>query len=456
MDWNSLIFLLLRILGVVALVLLNAFFVAAEFALVKVRDTQLLPLVRQGHRRAKVANAILQRLDPFLSAAQLGITLASLGLGWIGEPVFFAILGPVFSWLNIASESVQHFLAFAVGFTMLTFLHISAGEQAPKLLAIQRPLPAALWIAYPLYAFYYASYPFVCLLNWTSQWLLRRAGLDTSSHADQIHSDEELRLLFAAAQKQVGGATSGRAIVLNALDLRRRLARDVLRPRQEIVAFDTDATIAQCLDVAERTRYSRFPLCEGGDLDKARGVVHIKDLYAMRLKAHTGADLLPAARKLIYVPETARLEKLLQFFLERKLHVAFVVDEYGGTLGMVALENILEELVGQIQDEFDQEKPLLVRTGDNAWEVDGALPLRDLEDVVGTSVQQEGVTTVSGWVTQRLGGFPRKGNAVALGQFELRVETTDGMRVARLTMTKRADLTAGTPQGSADSPGPVP
>jgi CBS domain containing-hemolysin-like protein len=454
MDWNNVIFILLRILAVLALVLLNAFFVAAEFALVKVRDTQLMPRVRQGQRRAIMAHFILQRLDAFLSAAQLGITLASLGLGWIGEPVFAALLHPVFGWLHIASPQARHLIAFALGFSLLTFLHISAGEQAPKLLAIQRPLTTAIWIAYPLAWFYWASYPFVQALNWASQWMLQQIGLEASSQAERSHSEEELRLLFAAAQKRAGGSALGRALVLNALDLRHRLARDVLRPRQEIVPFDTEATIAQCLDLAERTRYSRFPLCEGGDLDKTLGVVHIKDLYAMRLKARTGADLLPAARKLIYVPETARLEKVLQLFLERKLHLAFVVDEYGGTLGMLALENILEELVGQIQDEFDQEKPLLIRTGENAWEVDGALPLRDLEDVIGTSLQQEGVTTVSGWVTQRLGGFPRKGNVVTLGSFELRVEATDGMRVARLTMTKRAEAAAGAPD-AATSPGPV-
>ena len=190
--------------------------------------------------------------------------------------------------------------------------------------------------------------------------------------------------------------------------------------------------------MAEKTRYSRFPLCEGGDLDKMRGVVHIKDLYAMRIKAHRGADLLPAARKLIYVPETARLEKLLQLFLERKLHLAIVVDEYGGTLGMVTLENILEELVGQIQDEFDQEKPLLVRTGDNTWEGSGTLPLHELEELVGEPLQEEGITTVSGWVTQRLGGFPKAGDVLAVGNCELRVEEMAGMRVARFKLTKRA------------------
>src|SRR5262249_2167420 len=160
--------------------------------------------------------------------------------------------------------------------------------------------------------------------------------------------------------KRAGGSSLRREILLNALDLRSRLVREVMRPRQEMVVLDTEASIAECLDVAEKTRYSRFPLCEGGDLDKTLGVLHIKDLYAMRLKARSGADLRAVARKLIYVPETAHMEKLLQLFLERKLHLAIVVDEYGGTVGMVTLENLLEELVGQIQDEFDQEKPLLV------------------------------------------------------------------------------------------------
>ncbi len=435
-DWNSLGYFALRILAVLVLVLLNAFFVAAEFALVKVRDTQLSPLAQRGHRRAHVAEYISSRLDAFLSAAQLGITLASLGLGWIGEPVFVALLHPVFGWLQIESPESRRALAFAVGFTLITFLHISAGEQAPKWLAIQKPLPTALWVAYPMLWFYRLSYPFVVALNWTSQWLLRQIGLQITGETERVQSEDELRLLFAAAQKRAGGFSIRREILLNALDLRRRLVRDVMRPRPEIVAFSTEASIAECLDIAEKTRYSRFPLCEGGDLDKTLGVVHIKDLYAMRLRARSGADLLPAARKLIYVPETAHLEKLLQLFLERKLHLAIVVDEYGGTVGMVTLENILEELVGQIQDEFDQEKPLLVRVNDTTWEVAGGLPLFELEELVGVPLQDEGITTASGWVTHRLGGFPKTGDAVALGHYELRVEEMQGMRVARLKLTK--------------------
>jgi CBS domain containing-hemolysin-like protein len=215
-----------------------------------------------------------------------------------------------------------------------------------------------------------------------------------------------------------------------------------MRPRQEISALSTESSIAECLELAEKSRYSRFPLTEGGDLDRTLGVVHIKDLYAMRLKARSGADLIPAAKKLIYVPETAQLEKLLQMFLERKLHLAIVVDEYGGTVGLVTLENVLEELVGQIQDEFDQEKPLLVRSGDNAWDAAGALPLHDFEELVGVTLQEEGLTTLSGWVTHKLGGFPKPGDQLSAGSFHLKVEEMEGMLVAKLRITRQGPAQA--------------
>lgn len=442
MDRPLVFSLALKLLAVLALVLVNGFFVAAEFALVKMRDTQLTVWVNRGHRRARVARLILQRLDAFLSAAQLGITLASLGLGWIGEPVFAALLMPVFGWLDIESLPVRHALAFAIGFSVLTFLHISAGEQAPKWLAIQKPLPTALFIAWPMLVFYRLSYPFVVALNGFSQWLLRQVGIEPGGGTELAHSEDELRLLFATSQRAAGASKFGRDLVLNALDLRRRLAREVMRPRHEIVAFDTEASIAECLDRAEKTRYSRFPLCEGGDLDRALGVVHIKNLYALRFKIRGAADLRPAARKLIYVPETARLEKLLQRLLERRLHVAIVVDEYGGTTGMVTLENILEELVGQIQDEFDAEKPLLTRTSETTWELSGALPVHELAELVEQPLHAEGIATVSGLVTHRLGGFPKVGDALALGNYELRVETLAGMRVAQLKLTRRAPTEA--------------
>ncbi|MEO6182665.1 MAG: hemolysin family protein [Verrucomicrobiota bacterium] len=422
------------------LVLLNGFFVAAEFALVKIRETQLDPLVARNHRRAKIARRIVGNLDASLSATQLGITLASLGLGWIGEPVFADLLHPLMSWLQIESPKVQHTVSFAVGFSVITFLHIVAGELAPKSLAIQKPLPTSLWVAAPLEWFYKISFPFIWILNNSAMWLLRRFGIEPVSEAELVHSEEELRLLFAGTRKHSGGSSLGRDIVLNAMDLRNRSVRDVMRPRHEIVFFDTDATITDCIDKAEKNRYSRFLLCENGNLDKTLGVVHIKDLYPIRLKARLGAELVPVARKLIYVPETSRLERLLQLFLERKMHFAIVVDEYGGTVGIITLENILEELVGQIQDEFDQEQPLLKKENEQTWEISGALPLHELSELVGESLQESGITTTSGWVTHRLGGFPKAGDTLTIGNFDLRVEEMDELRVARLKVTKRKEL----------------
>ncbi len=437
--------IVLKLLAVVALVMLNGFFVAAEFALVKIRDTQLEPLIHEGRRRARIARHVITHLDRYLSAAQLGITLASLGLGWVGEPIFSALLKPVMDWLHIESVVVQHRIAVVVGFSAITFLHITAGEQAPKWLAIQKPLPTALWVVWPLAWFYKLSLPFIWAINQASLWLLRRFGIRPGSEAELVHSEEELRLLFAEAQKRTGATPLGRDIVLNALELRRRIVREVMRPRQEIIALDTHAGMVECLDLAEKTRFSRFPLCEGGDLDKTLGVVHIKDLFAMRLRARSGADLIPVARKLIYVPETAHLEKLLQLFLERKLHFAIVVDEYGGTVGMVTLENILEELVGQIQDEFDQEKPLVVRKDEQTWELMGALPLHELAELVGEPLAEEGISTTSGLVTHRLGGFPQVGDTLTLGPYELRVEEMEGPRVARLKLRRVAQEEAPGP-----------
>jgi CBS domain containing-hemolysin-like protein len=437
MDWGIII---LKILAVIILVLLNGFFVAAEFALVKIRETQLDTLVAKNHRRAKIARRIVGNLDAALSATQLGITLASLGLGWIGEPVFADLLHPLMGWLQIDSPKIQHSISFAVGFSIITFLHIVAGELAPKSLAIQKPLPTSLWVAAPLDWFYKISFPFIWVLNHSAMWLLRRFGIEPVSESELVHSEEELRLLFSGARKHSGGTTFGRDIVLNALDLRNRNVRDVMRPRQEIVFFDTETTITECIDIAEKSRYSRFPLCENGNLDKTLGVVHIKDLYAMRLKARTAAELMPVARKLVYVPETARLEKLLHLFLDRKLHFAMAVDEYGGTVGMVTLENILEELVGQIQDEFDQEQPLLKKQDERTWEIAGALPLHDLSDLVGEPLQEDGITTTSGWVTHKLGGFPKSGDSLAVGNFDLRVEEMDGLRVAKLKLAKRDEI----------------
>ena len=432
-----------RLMSVALLVFLNGFFVAAEFALVKIRDTQLRPLIQKGSRRARIAQTVLANLDRSLSAAQLGITLASLALGWIGEPVFAALLKPVMGAMQIQNPNVEHYITIIVGFALITFLHIVVGEQAPKWMAIQKPLPVSLWVAAPLRWFYYITYPLIWVLNTSSLWFLRQIGIEAASEGEHSHSEEELRLLMTTTTKHGTAPTDRRDLVLNAFDLRQRVAREVMRPRQQILGFSTTAKIEECLEQAEQSRFSRFPLLENGNLDRALGFVHIKDLYTMRNKVQFARDLLPLAKKLIYVPETSRLERLLHIFLERKTHIAFVVDEYGGTVGLVTLENILEELVGEIQDEFDQETPLLVRQDENTWSVDGTLPLHNLVAVVGEDLGEEGVTTVSGWVTHKAEGFPKVGDVLRVGSFELRVEEMDGARVARLSLKKIVEAEEG-------------
>jgi CBS domain containing-hemolysin-like protein len=430
-NWTELMHMGLNLLAVAALVLFNAFFVAAELALVRIRDTQLAALVTKGNRRAKMARHIVTHIDAYISTTQFGITLASMGLGVAVEPVFRDLLNPVFNLLLISEEEVQRGIAIGVGFFVNCYLLIVVGELVPKAIAIRRTLPTAMWTATPLDWFYRISFPFIWVLHRSSQFVLARLGFNGAELGDE-HSEEELRLMLGSARSSPGQ----RDLVLNALDLRHRTAREVMRPRNEIAAFDSSAPLAECLALAEKTRYSRFPICDGGDLDKMPGVVHIKDLYAMRDKAQTAAELLTVARKLIYIPETARLEKMLQLFLERKSHFAVVVDEYGGTIGIVTLENVLETLVGQIQDEFDSEKSDLIRVGENVWEAAGTLALHDLEKIIGHVEHDESVATASGWLTQRLGGFPKAGDTLTVGACELRVEEMDGRRVARLRITK--------------------
>jgi CBS domain containing-hemolysin-like protein len=326
---------------------------------------------------------------------------------------------------------LRHNIALGVGFFTNCYLLIVAGELVPKAVAIRRTLPAALLTASPLVWFYRLAYPFIWLLNRSSQLILKWLGIG----ADELQgaqSEDELRVILAGSQ----GSPDRRNLILNALDLRHRTAREVMRPRNEVTVFDSGATLAECIAIAEKTRYSRFPICDDGDPDKARGVIHIKDLYAFRERAKTAADLLPLARKLICVLETARLEKLLKRFLEKKSHFAFVVDEFGGALGIVTLENAIEALVGQIQDEFDAEATQFIRRSDNVWEVSGTLPLHDLENIIGPVQHDESVATASGWVTQRLGGFPKTGDRFVAGDYELHVEAMDGLRVARLKITQ--------------------
>jgi CBS domain containing-hemolysin-like protein len=330
--------------------------------------------------------------------------------------------------------SQADWIAFAVGFTIITFLHIVVGEIAPKSLAIQKPLPTSLWIARPLHWFYKSFYPVIWALNHAAFWLLRRCGIQPASESELVHSEEEIRLILGRSRRYAKSRTQD--IALNAFALRQRRACEVMTPRHEIVVLNTKNTIKECVAVARRARYSRFPLCVRGDLDRAVGVIHAKDLLNLQRKTRRGRGLAAVAHKMIFMPEKARLEEVLSLFLQCKLHLALVVNEFGNTVGLVTLENVVEELVGPIEDEFHHDEPCIRQTGKRTWDIKGSSRVRLLGEFIGQPLEETaGASTVSGLVIRKLGRFARPGDVLELNGSELRVEEVSGTRTTRIKLT---------------------
>jgi CBS domain containing-hemolysin-like protein len=337
----------------VALVGLNGFFVAAEFALVKLRRSRVDEFIAQGRMFAGTARWLLDRLDGSLSACQLGITMASLGLGWVGEPAIAHLLYPLLKAMGITSTVTLHGVAFTVAFTAITSLHLVIGEQLPKIYAIRRPDPVALWCALPLKFFYFVSYPLLVGLNVTTSFLLRKAGAEKATEHDTIHTEQQIRAMLHHAHLH-GELTRSEHHLLHAVfEFDDMVCRLVMVPRTDVVYLDLRRGIAENLDVIRKTKHSRYPVCEGS-LDNIRGVVHIKDLVGL---SPDDIDLQSLARDGKRIPETMPISHLLRQFQSDHRHMAFVVDEYGTVTGCVTLENVLEQIVGAVEDEFDTEPP---------------------------------------------------------------------------------------------------
>jgi CBS domain containing-hemolysin-like protein len=412
------------------LVLLNGFFVAAEFALVKVRPTQLDPYVQKGERRGQVARHMLRHLDAYLSATQLGITLASLALGWIGEPAFAWLLDPLVSRIPGASPALLHSVSLTAAFVIITMLHIVLGELAPKSLAIRKPEATSLWVAIPLYVFYKASYPAIWLLNHAANAILRPFGIPPANEAEIGHSEEELRRLLTTSQ--MGRQTVlKRELLDNVFELSLRLTRQIMVPRSDVVYLSTQRPLEENLRLARASGHTRFPLCDG-DLDRVVGLIHIKDLFRAE-RPHS--SLREAAREIKFVPETLTLDRLLKRLRAERVHLAAVLDEYGGVAGIVTLENVIEEIIGPIQDEFDAEKPELVRRGENDYQVAGAMLVVDLEDELGIEFSDRDADTVAGIVLSELGRPPKVGDHVTFGPVRLEVLEVERNRAKALRAT---------------------
>ena len=445
-QWDPIILLVAKLAVVMALVALNAFFVVAEFALVKIRDSQLNTLAAEGIKRAALVKQVKNNLNAYLSACQVGITAASLGLGWLGEPFLARMLQPFFVLAGIESPAVIKSVSFALAFSAITFLHIVLGEQAPKILAIRKAMSAALFVSAPLQLFYAIFKPAIWFLNAASNWVLGRVlHVKPIAEGELAHSEEELRLIVRESEKSAEVTPLGRELVFNVLDLRDRVVRDIMTPRGEIVYLDLEDDFETNVKKAIDSKHTRFPLCRE-NLDNTVGLIHIKELLPMMRDPHP--DLLKIKRDLIPVPEMMPLEKLLKLFLGKHAHLALVVDEFGGTVGMVTLENVLEELVGDIQDEFDFEKEEFRKINANEFSVDGSLGLYELNDLAKLELESADVSTIGGYVTHLLGHLPKTGEQVKIDDYLVTVSQADSRRVKHLHFKKLSDgaANASTPE----------
>ena len=423
-----------KLAAIGGLVLLNGFFVACEFAIVKVRSSQLDALIEEGNLRANLVKHVRSHLDAYLSATQMGVTLASLALGWIGEQFLEKMIEPFFSVAGIHAHAVITSVSVALAFTGITFLHIVFGELAPKYISIANPLPTALRLVQPLRAFYVFFKPAIWVLHKSSNFFLQKLlRMQPASGIELAHSEEELRLILDQSEKSDEVSPLGRDLLVNALDLRRRVVRDIMTPRGEVVYLDLEEDFESNVSKALASRHTRFPLCRG-HLDNTVGLVHIKELVPLMRDPHP--DLLSIRRDLTPVPEMMSLEKLLNLFLGKHAHLAVVVDEFGGTVGMVTMENVLEELVGDIQDEFDTDKEEFRKISEDEFVVDGALGLYELQDMAGLELDSADVSTIGGYVTHLLGHLPKQGEQVQIENYTVTVSQSDSRRVKQLNFSR--------------------
>jgi len=430
-----------RLGAVLALVIANGFFVAAEFAIVKVRSTRLQELAEGGSSRAKLAVRVNRQLDSYLAACQLGITIASLGLGWVGEPALAHLLqSPLEAVLgDRASLAASHAIATGIAFTLITFLHTVLGELAPKSLAIAKPELTTLWSVGPLHVFHIVSYPFIVVLNGTANMLLRAVGLPPATGHEGAHSEEELRLIFEASARGGILTESTKDLLTNIVDYTERVAREVMTPRARVDVLDARKSWEDNLKHAIAGEWTRYPVVET-ERGKIIGFVHIKDLFKASNDPTATRDLRSLVRQPLIVPESMPLDRLRRRIQATRTQMALVHDEFGTFVGVVTLEDCLEEIVGEIQDETDQESAPIVRDDQSgSTEVDGAVRLDEIESEIGLEIPEDersDVDTVGGFVFARLGRPPALGDVVEFGRFRLVVTGVDGLRVAKLRITE--------------------
>ncbi len=430
-----------------ALVLLNSFFVAAEFSIVKVRSTQIEERAAQGDLRARVAQRILKNLDAYLSVTQLGITLASLGLGWIGKPAFARLIEPVLSSWGIWSTVIVNSISITVAFCVITLLHIVVGELIPKTIAIQSAEKVALFVAIPLWLLNAAFYPLLVVFNFVSNHSLKLLGYSPAAEQEMAHSEGEMLMIVEAARR-AGRISPQRAELLRRyFNFPHRTAKQIMVARNEVNYLTLERSFRENLEVIQKSGHTRLPLCEKG-LDTIVGLINTKDLL-WSTEEFDGPGLLALKRDALYVPESKSLEDLLVEFQQRHVHLAIVVDEYGVMAGVVTLEDVIEELVGEIQDEYDRESPRVQDLGDGSFRIDGGMSLHEFAQRFGLAVEKSAEATVAGLVLSLLGRMARVGDRVEIDGRTLEVTKVIRRRIRALRLSGSRTPAADPPPASS-------
>lgn len=414
---------------VAILILLTAFFVAAEFAIVKIRATRIDYLISTGNKRALDVKKILENLDGFLSACQLGITVTALGLGWLGEPTVMRLLQPLFDNFGI-SPAVSSILSFIIAFMSITFLHVVVGELAPKTIAIQKAEEITLLLAKPLILFHRVMYPFIWLLNGAAQLLIRPFGFHAANDHEVAHTEEELRVILSESYESGEINQVEMTYVNNIFEFDERLAKEIMVPRTEMVCLFLGDSYETNIDVIREGQYTRYPVADG-DKDHIIGLVNIKRIFTGSMDQKQ-KSIEPFIRPIIYVSEGTPINQALLKMQKERIHMAIVLDEYGGTAGLITVEDILEEIVGEIRDEFDvNEEPMIEKIDEETLIVDGKLLLTEVNDLIKAELVDDDVDTIGGWfITHNIEA--EEGTIVEYDDYQFIVEEIDGYQIKKI------------------------
>ncbi|MBM6617087.1 hemolysin family protein [Bacillus suaedaesalsae] len=416
------------------LIALTAFFVASEFAIVKIRGTKIDQLIAEGNKNAIAAKHVVTNLDEYLSACQLGITITALGLGFLGEPTVGHMLEPLFIQFNI-SESVAKILSFAVAFAIVTFLHVVIGELAPKTVAIQKAEGVTLAFAKPLMIFYKLMFPFIKILNGSARLLIGAFGLKPVSEHEISHSEEELRLILSESYKSGEINQSEYKYVSNIFAFDDRIAKEIMVPRTEFVAFEKTLTVMDCIDIVSEENYTRYPIFDG-DKDNIIGMVNMKEVLTDYVNGKNQKAVIEEyVRPVVQVIESIPIKELFVKMQKERVHMAILIDEYGGTAGLVTIEDILEEIVGEIRDEFDaDEVPEVKKVDENITIVDGKVLIEEINDLFGLDIDDTDIDTISGWIlTEKMD--IQEGESLMKDHYQFKVLEMEGYSIKSIEIT---------------------